>query len=190
MLLFLQWITFDRMVSMSFEYAERIPTVSVLQVAHLEQLTSSQLLHREAQAVDQSFLAFGHLVNLRYFHSLLALLCSNICFQKLFLSRFKLVEAGMEWVKLEWAPSEEGAGYIVEFREVGDPNWYTANQHPITLNCIHGKKLCHSVFPEYPTQRVLFDNRLSISGRQVHPSESKSFMVVFLSVNYGCETIY
>ncbi|VDO18890.1 unnamed protein product [Heligmosomoides polygyrus] len=49
----------------------------------------------------------------------------------------QLVEAGMEWVKLEWAPSEEGAGYIVEFREVGDPNWYTANQHPITLNCIH-----------------------------------------------------
>ncbi|EYC46276.1 hypothetical protein Y032_0402g802 [Ancylostoma ceylanicum] len=49
----------------------------------------------------------------------------------------QLVEADMEWVKLEWAASEEGAGYIVEFREVGDPNWYTANQHPITQNCIH-----------------------------------------------------
>ncbi|KAE9417740.1 hypothetical protein Angca_006104, partial [Angiostrongylus cantonensis] len=49
----------------------------------------------------------------------------------------QLVEADMDWVKLEWAESEPDAGYIVEFREVGDPNWYTANQHPITLNCIH-----------------------------------------------------
>ncbi|VDM66077.1 unnamed protein product, partial [Strongylus vulgaris] len=49
----------------------------------------------------------------------------------------QLVEADMEWVKLEWAQSDEGAGYIVEFREVGDPNWYTANQHPIIQNCIH-----------------------------------------------------
>ena len=44
----------------------------------------------------------------------------------------------MDWVKLEWDISEEGAGYIVEFREVGDPHWYTANQHPIDMNCIHG----------------------------------------------------
>ncbi|VDL82979.1 unnamed protein product [Nippostrongylus brasiliensis] len=49
----------------------------------------------------------------------------------------QLVEADIDWVKLEWASSEDGAGYIVEFREVGDPNWYTANQHPITMNCIH-----------------------------------------------------
>ncbi|KAJ1357986.1 molecular chaperone [Parelaphostrongylus tenuis] len=49
----------------------------------------------------------------------------------------QLVEADMDWVKLEWAESEPNAGYIVEFREIGDPNWYTANQHPITLNCIH-----------------------------------------------------
>ncbi|KAK6029570.1 Armadillo/beta-catenin-like repeat protein [Ostertagia ostertagi] len=49
----------------------------------------------------------------------------------------QLVEADMDWVKMEWAASEDGAGYIVEFREVGDPNWYTANPHPITVNCIH-----------------------------------------------------
>ncbi|VDO43112.1 unnamed protein product, partial [Haemonchus placei] len=49
----------------------------------------------------------------------------------------QLVEADMDWVKMEWAASEPGAGYIVEFREVGDPNWYTANPHPITVNCIH-----------------------------------------------------
>ncbi|KAK6746541.1 hypothetical protein RB195_000050 [Necator americanus] len=49
----------------------------------------------------------------------------------------QLVEADMEWVKLEWAESEPGAGYIVEFREVGDPNWYTANHHPISQTCIH-----------------------------------------------------
>uniref|UniRef100_W6NC55 Fibronectin and Armadillo domain containing protein n=1 Tax=Haemonchus contortus TaxID=6289 RepID=W6NC55_HAECO len=49
----------------------------------------------------------------------------------------QLVEADMDWVKMEWVASEPGAGYIVEFREVGDPNWYTANPHPITVNCIH-----------------------------------------------------
>lgn len=42
-------------------------------------------------------------------------------------------------MKLEWSDGEEGAGYIVEFREVGDPNWYTANKHPIAPPCIHGK---------------------------------------------------
>ncbi|PAV81448.1 hypothetical protein WR25_22270 [Diploscapter pachys] len=49
----------------------------------------------------------------------------------------QLVEADIDWVKLMWAESAEPYGYIVEFREVGDPNWYTANRHPITQNCIH-----------------------------------------------------
>ncbi|CAI4221390.1 unnamed protein product [Auanema sp. JU1783] len=48
----------------------------------------------------------------------------------------QLDEADMDWVKLEWSESSPGAGYIVEFREVGDPNWYIANPHPITQNCI------------------------------------------------------
>uniref|UniRef100_A0A1I7XGF8 Fibronectin type-III domain-containing protein n=1 Tax=Heterorhabditis bacteriophora TaxID=37862 RepID=A0A1I7XGF8_HETBA len=49
----------------------------------------------------------------------------------------QLVEADIDSVKLEWADSDEGVGYIVEFREVGDPHWYIANQRPITQNCIH-----------------------------------------------------
>lgn len=52
----------------------------------------------------------------------------------------------MDWVKLEWDESEQGVGYIVEFREVGDPHWYTANQHPIDVNCIHGLSLLLLLF--------------------------------------------
>lgn len=37
----------------------------------------------------------------------------------------------MDWVKLHWAEAMcndiPPASYIVEFREIGDPLWYTAN---------------------------------------------------------------
>lgn len=36
----------------------------------------------------------------------------------------------MNWVRLHWAeggsPDEPPASYIVEYREIGDPLWYTA----------------------------------------------------------------
>ncbi|CAB3405942.1 unnamed protein product [Caenorhabditis bovis] len=48
----------------------------------------------------------------------------------------QMVEAGDDWVKLEWSPSTEAAGYVVEYREVGDPIWHTANYDPIAQNGI------------------------------------------------------
>ncbi|KJH47971.1 Armadillo/beta-catenin-like repeat protein [Dictyocaulus viviparus] len=75
----------------------------------------------------------------------------------------QLVEADIDWVKLEWAESEPGAGYIVEFREVGDPNWYTANQHPITLNCIHVEGLRSGSTYEFRIICVIGDSASSPS---------------------------
>uniref|UniRef100_F1KQH5 Juxtamembrane domain-associated catenin n=1 Tax=Ascaris suum TaxID=6253 RepID=F1KQH5_ASCSU len=44
-------------------------------------------------------------------------------------------ELDSDWVKLRWAESGEVASdaitYIVEYREIGDPLWYTANTTPI-----------------------------------------------------------
>lgn len=49
-----------------------------------------------------------------------------------------MVEVGDDVVKLEWAPSVQNARYIVEYREVGDPEWHTANYDPIVQNGIQG----------------------------------------------------
>ncbi|CBJ25105.1 Fibronectin type-III domain-containing protein [Caenorhabditis elegans] len=48
----------------------------------------------------------------------------------------QMVEVGDDVVKLEWAPSVQNARYIVEYREVGDPEWHTANYDPIVQNGI------------------------------------------------------
>ncbi|CAD6194584.1 unnamed protein product [Caenorhabditis auriculariae] len=48
----------------------------------------------------------------------------------------QLVEADNDWVKLEWAPSAHDARYVVEYREIGDPTWHTANFEPIFHNGI------------------------------------------------------
>ncbi|RCN46229.1 fibronectin type III domain protein [Ancylostoma caninum] len=81
----------------------------------------------------------------------------------------QLVEADMEWVKLEWAASEEGAGYIVEFREVGDPNWYTANQHPITQNCIHATSVRGvPARPQAPEYLEIDGERITICWLPAH----------------------
>lgn len=50
----------------------------------------------------------------------------------------QMVEVGDDVVKLEWAPSVQNARYIVEYREVGDPEWHTANYDPIVQNGIQG----------------------------------------------------
>ena len=53
----------------------------------------------------------------------------------------------MDWVKLEWAESSEvGGAYIVEYREVGDPNWYAATTQALPHNCIQGTEFVVCLF--------------------------------------------
>ncbi|EFO87390.1 CRE-JAC-1 protein [Caenorhabditis remanei] len=76
-----------------------------------------------------------------------------------------MVEAGDDWVKLEWAPSAENAGYIVEYREVGDPTWHTANYDPIVQNGIQVEGLRRNSTYEFCVISV-------IDAVSSHPSET------------------
>ncbi|EGT42064.1 CBN-JAC-1 protein [Caenorhabditis brenneri] len=77
----------------------------------------------------------------------------------------QMVEAGDDWVKLEWAPSAENAGYIVEYREVGDPTWHTANYDPIVQNGIQVEGLRRNSTYEFCVISV-------IDSTSSHPSET------------------
>ncbi|UMM26465.1 hypothetical protein L5515_010153 [Caenorhabditis briggsae] len=81
----------------------------------------------------------------------------------------QMVEAGDDWVKLEWAPSAEQAGYIVEYREVGDPTWHTANYDPIVQNGIQVEGLRRNSTYEFCVISVM-DNLHS------HPSETSDII--------------
>uniref|UniRef100_A0A8R1DLC3 Fibronectin type-III domain-containing protein n=1 Tax=Caenorhabditis japonica TaxID=281687 RepID=A0A8R1DLC3_CAEJA len=81
----------------------------------------------------------------------------------------QMVEAGDDWVKLEWAPSADNAGYVVEYREVGDPTWHTANYDPIVQNGIQVEGLRRNSTYEFCVISV-------VDGVSSHPSDTSDII--------------
>ncbi|CAI2352274.1 unnamed protein product [Caenorhabditis sp. 36 PRJEB53466] len=81
----------------------------------------------------------------------------------------QMVEAGDDWVKLEWAPAAENAGYVVEYREVGDPTWHTANYDPIVQNGIQVEGLRRNSTYEFCVISI-------VDGVSSHPSDTSDII--------------
>ncbi|CAI5447841.1 unnamed protein product [Caenorhabditis angaria] len=69
----------------------------------------------------------------------------------------QMVEAGDDWVKLEWSPAGDDCGYVVEYREVGDPSWHTANYDPIIQNGIQVEGLRRNSTYEFCVTSIIND---------------------------------